>query len=169
MGDLSAGPLSLKSNPLMSGASVIKGGDARVKAEDLPNDPPTVDSWHKVKGDYKSVEDEVAASQDALADLRAKVNELKKTAAMSKDAKLGKSAATRRSISVKKREFGARSAKRRLPRGKSAAKFKTSASKRSMDSTKGRPVATEKEVVMKGDWVEVRDASTGKPYYPIEL
>merc|ERR1711871_1587623 len=162
--DLSAGPLSLKSNPLMSGASVIKG-DARVKAGDLPDDPPTVDSWHKVKRDYKSVEDEVAASQDALADLRSKINELKKSAALDKDSTAGKSAATRRSISVKKREFGARSAKRQLPRGKSAAKLKTSASKSNMDTTKGRPVATEKEVVMKGDWVEVRDASTGKPYY----
>ena len=33
--DVNAGPLSLKSNPLMPGAGEIKGGSARVKVEDL--------------------------------------------------------------------------------------------------------------------------------------
>ena len=140
--DANAGPLSLKSNPLMSGASVIKG-DARVKAEDLcvvsglfvfhssrecayvsahyyagRMTPPRWTRGTKLNATINQSKTKLRPSQDALADLRAKINELKKSAAMDKDSMAGKSSATRRSISVKKREFGARSAKRRLPRGK---------------------------------------------------
>merc|ERR1711871_526986 len=160
--DLTAdsGALKVAMNPMMRSGG-IKGGttaDVLVKSEDLPEQPPGVTAWIRVKSDYGVMEGNIKKLTESMEGLRDEINRLKKDGALVGAGSRG--AGSRASISR------ARSSHAKSPRKK---EFKDRAAGRAMRRTRSKSSKSmkPKKAPMRraGSWVEIMDDSKGRAYY----